>query len=188
MRDHRGNSSDDPRGFVDATIVAALDSIVTRATIGFVVVAAFASLPLIFRMQAPAHAAFHFLVPVGWLVYALVTGVLLAWKRAPREPDVWERAARVDPGLTRLARRVSAVMTVGWLASLGAVLVHHHLTSPREIFVTLGIIVPLTLATWILAVIAWNGWCHASLARAEHEASERLRQYWRQVPRARCGP
>lgn len=182
------SSASDRRSFIEAPVIAALNGITVRAVIGFSVVAASASLPLILRLDALFHEAFHFLLLVGWLVYAALTAALLILRPPPPEPDVWVRAAEVDSALVRFARRVSALMMVGWLASVAAVLVHHHLTSPREVFVTLGIIVPLTFAAWLLAVLAWSSWCRASLARAEHDAADRLRRYWRRVAQPRAGP
>ncbi len=171
----------DPRAFTDAPVIAALNGIVVRALIGFSVVAGYASLPLLLRLDPPVHAAFHFLLPAGWVAYAILTAARLILRPAPHEPDVWPRAAEVDSALAGLARRVSAAMTIGWLVAVAAVIVQHHLTSPREVFVTFGIIVPLTFAAWLLAVLAWSGWCRASLARAEHTATDRLRRYWRHV-------
>jgi len=174
----------DPRSFIDAPVIAALNHIVVRALIGFSVIAAFATFPLILHLDGAIHQAFHFLVPVAWAVYALLTAAILILRPAPREPDVWGRASEVDHGLATFTRRVSWVMPVGWLATFAVILVHHHLTSPRDVFVTFGIIVPLTLAAWILAVLAWNAWSRASLARAEHEAAARLRQHVCQLPRS----
>jgi len=159
-------------------VVAALHGIVLRAYAGMALVAVGALAPLILHLDPPIHQATHFLIPAAWVAFAIITAELLALRPAPVERDAWARAAEVDPDLARYARRVAALMKLGWLAALAAVLVHHHLTTPREIFVTLGIIVPLTLAAWILAVLAWNAWCGVSLARAEHEASGRLRRYW----------
>ena len=177
----------DPRSFIAAPVVAALNGIVVRALIGLSVVAASASAPLILRLDLPFHTAFHFFLPVAWVVYAALTAAILILRPPPREADVWGRATEVDSSLVRFARRVSALMMVGWLASVAVVLVHHHLTSPREIFVTVGIIIPLTVASWLLAVLAWSGWCRASLARAEQDAADRLRRYWTGVAHPREG-
>src|SRR3972149_2593078 len=84
---------------------------------------------------------------------------------------------------SRRARRTSPLMMTGWLASVAVALSLHHLVSAREVLVTLGIVVPLTFDAWLLAVLAWNAWCRASLARAEHDAADRLRRDWaRGVP------
>lgn len=163
-------------------MLRALNGIVIRAVVGFGLVAAGASVPLLLHLDPPIHVAFHFLVPAGWVVYAALIGALFLLRPPPAEPDVWARAAEVELALTRFAQRVSVVMLAGWLFAFAAVLVHHHLTSPREVFVTLGIIVPLTFAAWLLASIAWMSSCRAALARAEHEASGRLRRYWRHLP------
>lgn len=177
----------DPRDFIEAPVIAALNRIVVRALIGLCVVAASASVPLILRLDSPFHKAFHFALPAAWVVYAVVTAAMHVLRPPPPEADVWGRAAEADASLVRFTRRVSALMTVGWLASIAVVIVHHHLTSPREIFVTVGIIVPITVATWVLAVFAWSHSCRASLARAEHDAAERLRRYWTVVARPREG-
>lgn len=168
-------------------MIAALNGVIVRALIGLGVVAASASVPLILRLELPFHTAFHFLLPVAWAAYAALTAGTLIFRPPPREADVWGRAAEVDASLVRFARRISAVMTIGWLASVAVVLVHHHLNSPREIFVTVGIIIPLTIASWLLAVLAWNSWCRAALARAEHDAAGRLRRYWTGVAHPREG-
>ncbi len=171
-------TSDDPRNQVEAPVVGALHEIVTRAYIGLGVVAAASLAPLILHLEPPIHQLTHFVIPGGWVVYAAVTAALLNLRGAPAEADPWGRAVEVNHDLVRYARRISTLMLLGWLAALAAVLLHHHLTSPREIFITLGIIVPLTLAAWLLALLAWGAWCRATLARAEHEASDRLRRYW----------
>ncbi len=181
------SGGNDPRSFTQAPVLAALNGIIVRALIGLSLVAASASVPLILRLDLPFHTAFHFLLPVGWTLFAALTAVTLMLRPAPREADVWGRAAEVDASLVRFARGVSAFMAVGWLASVAVVLVHHHLTSPREIFVTVGIIIPLTIASWLLAVLAWNGWCRAALAHAEHDAAERLRRYWKGLAHPREG-
>jgi hypothetical protein len=79
-------------------------------------------------------------------------------------------------------------MTVGWLAAVGAVLVHHHLSSPDQVLATVLVDVPLTIAIWLLAVLAWTSWCRATLARAQDAAAHRLRRYWSEVPRSREVP
>ena len=176
------NGTTDPRSFIDAPVIGALNRLVLRAVIGFSVVAGSASVPLILHLDPPIHQAFHFLVPGVWVAGAALIAALLVLRPPPREPDVWSRAAEVDAGQTRFARLVSAVMMVGWLAAFVVVLAHHHLTSPREVFVTFGIIVPLTLAAWIVAVVAWSAWSRASLARALHEAAGRLRHHVSHLP------
>lgn len=171
-------TTDDPRSQVEAPVVAALHGIAIRALAGLGIVAVAALAPLILHLDPPIHQATHFIIPAAWVAFAAITAAVLALRPAPSEPQPWARAAEVDIDLVRYVRRVSALMTLGWLAAMAGVLVHHHLTSPREVFVTAGIILPLTLAAWILAVLAWNAWSRASLARAEHEASGRLREYW----------
>ncbi|HEX6128265.1 MAG TPA: hypothetical protein VF071_04495 [Candidatus Limnocylindria bacterium] len=178
----------DPRSFVEAPVIAALNGIVVRAVVGFSVVAAFASVPLIARLEDPVHDAFHLLLPIGAVGYSLITGALLLLRPAPPVSDAWAGAAEVDPALARFARRVSIFMIVGWLAAVGAVLVHHHLSSPDQVLMTVLVDVPLTLAVWLAAVFAWTGWCRATLARAQDAAAHRLRRYWSEVPRSRQAP
>jgi hypothetical protein len=175
------------RTYVDAPIVAALNRIAVVGIIGFVVVAGFASVPLIFEMDPIVHQAFHLLVPAVWLVLAALVLVWLIVHPIPHEHDVWAHAQHVDPSLTRYARLVSILMMLGWVVSFAVVILHHHLHSPRSTFITFGILVPLTLAAWILAVVAWNAWCRATLARAEHQAADRLRTYWTQLARSKPG-
>lgn len=173
--DHK---DEDPREQVQAPVVAALHRIMVRAYVGLALIAAASLAPLLLHLDPPIHQASHFVIPAGWVLYAVITAAVLVLRPAHAEADAWRRAAEVDPDLVRYARGVSALMVAGWLAALAAVLVHHHLTSPREVFVTVGIIVPLTLAAWLLALLAWNAWCRATLARAEHEADDRFRHYW----------
>jgi energy-converting hydrogenase Eha subunit A len=175
----------DPRRFAEEPVVRALNGIALRALIGFVIVAAIATIPAIARLDEPIREAFHVAVPLAWLTYAVVTGALLALRPAPHEPSVWSRAAEVDPDLARFARRLSALMTIGWLVAVGAVIVNHHLGSPDDAAYTLLVALPITLAAWLLAVSAWRAWCRAALARGEHAALERLRLYWAGVARSR---
>jgi hypothetical protein len=169
---------DDPRSFIEAPVIAALNGIVARALIGLSVVAASATLPVILGLDVRHDHRFHFFLPAAWVVYAALTATILILRPPPREADVWDRAAEVDASLARFARWTSTLMMAGWAASVAVALVQHHLVSPRDVLVTLGIVVPLTLAAWVLAVFAWNAWCRASLARAEHDAADRLRRYW----------
>lgn len=185
MKPGRPTSDLDPRSFVEAPVIGALNGIVVRAVVGFSIVAAFASVPLIARLDEPVHDAFHLLLPIGAVGYSVITGALLLLRPAPAVPDAWAGAAEVDPALARFARRVSLFMIVGWLAAVGAVLVHHHLSSPDQVLMTVLVDVPLTLAVWLAAVFAWNSWCRATLARAQYAASRRLRLYWSDVPRSR---
>ena len=178
---------DDPRSFIEAPVVAALNGIVARALIGLSVVGASATLPVILRMDIRFDHRYHFLLPVAWVVYAALTAAILILRPPPREADVWDRAAEVDASLARLARRTSTLMMTGWLASVAVALSLHHLVSAREVLVTLGIVVPLTFDAWLLAVLAWNAWCRASLARAEHDAADRLRRYWARAVHQREG-
>jgi cobalamin synthase len=182
MTHDRQTTPTDAQRFVDAPVISALNRIAVVAIIGFAVVAGFAAIPLLFHLEHTVHEAFHLLVPATWL--ALAAAVLL-WRilRPPPagEHDVWARAAQVDPSLTRYARLVSTLMTIGWLVSFGAVIVHHHLATPRSTFVTFGILVPLTAAAWILAVFAWTTWCRATLAHAEHAAADRLRHHMAEI-------
>jgi hypothetical protein len=188
MSPGRPTSELDPRSFIDAPVIDALNGIVLRAVVGFTLVAAFASVPLIVQMDEPFHDAFHILLPIGAVVYSLATGALLLLRPAPTGPDAWSGAKEVDPALVRFARRVSLCMTVGWLAAVGAVLVHHHLSSPDQVLATVLVDVPLTIAIWLLAVLAWTSWCRATLARAQDAAAHRLRRYWSEVPRSREVP
>lgn len=181
MSNQRASQASDPQAFVDAPVVAALNRIGLLAVGGFAVVAGFATVPLILRLEGSLHEAFHFLVPIAWVAFASCTFVVLQLRPAPAEPDVWTRAAEVDAGLVRFVRRLSLVMGAGWLAAFGAVMVHHHLSGQRDILYTVGVIGPLTLAAWILAVVAFGAWCRAMLARAEVEAAGRLRRYWSEV-------
>lgn len=178
-------SDPEARSYVDAPIIAALNRIAVVGIIGFVVVAAFASIPLIFEMDPVIHQAFHLLVPAVWLAMAALVLVWLIVRPVPHEHDVWARATHAEPSLARYARGVSLLMMLGWVVSFAVVILHHHLHSERSTFITFGIVVPLTLAAWILAVVAWNAWCRASLARAEHQAADRLRTYWMQLARTK---
>jgi hypothetical protein len=188
MNPGRPTSELDPRSFVEAPVIDALNGIVLRAVAGFTLVAALASVPLIVRMDAPVHEVFHILLPIGAVVYSLATGALLLLRPAPPGPDAWSGAKEADPALVRFARRVSMFMIVGWLAAVGAVLGHHHLSSPDQVLATVLVDVPLTIAIWLLAVLAWSSWCRATLARAQDATAHRLRRYWSGVPRSRNVP
>lgn len=171
----------DPAQLVAEPVVLALHRIVVQALLGLLLVAVAALLPLGLRAEPAVHETLHFLIPAGWVGYAALVGLRLALRRPPDGTDVWERAARIDPGLWRLARLASNLMLAGWLGVMATVLVHHHLSSPRDVVVGVGIITPLTLAAWILAAVAWSASCRADLARAEQDAALRLRRYWHGV-------
>ncbi len=185
MTHDQHTTATDAQTFVDAPVISALNRIAVVGIIGFAVVAGFAAIPLIFELEHTVHEAFHLLVPAVWLALA---ALVLLWRivRPPPagEHDIWARAAQVDPSLTRYARLVSTLMIIGWLVSFGAVIVHHHLATERSTFVTFGILVPLTAAAWILAVVAWTTWCRATLARAEHTAADRLRDYMTEMAKS----
>lgn len=168
-------------------MIAALNGIVTRAVIGFVLVAALASLPLLVHLEGAVHEAVHLLLPAGWVVYALLTGVTLLLRPAYHEADgdPWLNAAQIDPGHARFARALSLFMLLGWALSVAAMLVHHHLGTDAAIQRTLLVDVPIMVAVWGLAAFAWMRWCVHALARAESESSQRLREYWSAVARPR---
>lgn len=187
MTDDRHRTPSNAQAFVDAPVVAALNRIAIVALIGFAVVAGFAAIPLVFELGHGLHEAFHLLVPAAWLALAALVLVWRILRPPPHEGDVWSRAAKIDPSLTRYARLVSTLMIVGWIASFGAVIVHHHLATPRSTFVTFGILVPLTAAALILALVAWTAWCRATLARAEHSSADRLRRHMTEMARSRHG-
>lgn len=73
-------------------------------------------------------------------------------------------------------------MLVGWLASVAAVLIDHHLTSVVAAVGTLLIDVPIMGGAWVFAAAAWRRTCRVSLARVE-SAADGLRDYWRGVAR-----
>lgn len=174
---------DDPQRFIEAPVIAALNGVIVRALIGLSVVGASVSLPVILGLDVRLDHRFHFFLPVAWAIYAALTAISLFLRPPPREADVWDRAAEVDASLVRLARGSSTLMMAGWAVSVTVALVQHHLVSEREVLVALGIIIPLTIAAWLLAVFAWAAWCRAALARGVHDASGRLRQYWAQAGR-----
>lgn len=174
---------DDPRGFVQAPVVQALTRIVVLALLGFVTVAGFATLPLVLKLDPAIHETFHIAVPAAWVAISVLIGLHLILRPAPDEPNVWDRAADAEPELTRLARLVSGVMTIGWLVAMGAVIVNHHLGSPHQAAFTFLVTVPASFAVWFLVVMAWSAWCRALLARAEHAADLRLKRYWAELGR-----
>jgi len=177
----------DPRTFINLPVVAALNRILLVGIIGFVLVAAFATVPLVFKLDPVIHEAFHVAVPAAWLVFAVVIGLVLTLRPVAHQGDVWARAAEADPDLARFARGAHLGMPVGWLLSMAAVVVNHHLLSPEQAAFTFLVTVPATFALWLLATYAWNAWCRAALARAEHVADERLRTYWRTLGRENPG-
>lgn len=183
MRSNEGTPASE--AFARAPITAALNRIAIRALAGFLLVAGAALVPLIVPLDPGVHEGFHVVLPFAGVAFAVITGAFLMLRPSPPEPEAWPRAAAADPEMTTFARRVSILMTVGWLVSMGAVFMHHHLGTQKDVVMTLAVDVPLTLAVWILAVFAWNSWCRAHLARAEREADDRLREYWRSVAETR---
>lgn len=173
----------DPESFVNAPIVVALNGIVVRALVGFGAVATLTTVPLLIRLDPAIHELVHLALPIGWVAYAIATALFFAFRPIPADGDPWRRAAEVDPGLAGMARLMSTIMQVGWVACVAAVLVHHHLTSPATVLATFIVDIPLLLGVWILAAFAWTQWCRRSLAAAEREWTSRLRSYWARAAR-----
>ena len=173
----------DPQRTVGAPVITALNTIIVCAAAGFAIVVAFATVPLIAELDPQIHIAVHLGIPIGALAYAGLVFLVIARRSVAITNDPWERASAVDPGLAHFARLVSGFMMGGSLASLAAVLVHHHLTSPVATALTFATDAPILLASWAVAAHAWTRWSRYLLARAEREADERFRSYWRSVAR-----
>jgi hypothetical protein len=168
---------------VEAPVITALNGIIVRAVVGFILVAALTSLPLLVHLEGPVHEAVHLLLPAGWVVYAVLTGtgLLLRPGYHDGDGDPWLNAAQIDPGHARFARALSLFMLLGWAVSVAAMLVHHHLGTNAAIQRTLLVDVPIMFAVWGLASFAWTRWCAHALARAEAQSTDRLREYWAAV-------
>jgi hypothetical protein len=178
----RRGELDDPRAAVRAPFVRALNGIVARAAAGFALVALVTTVPLIVALPDAVHGAAHLLVPAGWLAYAAFSAFMLRGS-APVSGNPWAEAAEADPGLTRFAIVVSGFMVGGWLASVVAVVVHHHLSTPGEIANTIAFVAPSLLVSWALASWAFVRRCRHTLAEAETRANDLLRVYWQGVGR-----
>lgn len=168
----------DPRALVQAPIVAALNGIVWRGVIGFVVVAGVAALPLVVHLDDTVHFAVHVALPAGWVAYAAISTIVALVRRERVEGDPWHVAAEGDPSLTAFARMVTGFMIGGWLASVVGVIVHHHVSTTQDILRTLSVDLPVLLGAWGLGSWAWTRASRRSLGRAVADSARRFRRYW----------
>lgn len=173
---------EDPRALVHAPYVEALNGIIVRATLGFAVVAAVTTLPLLVQFDDAFHGAIHLALPVGWLAYAAIVAIL-ARRAGPIADNPWAQAWAAEPGLTSFAVIVVGFMIGGWLAAVVAFLAHHHLSTPADIARTIALDAPALLVPWAAASWAFVQRSRRSLVRAEARVNDLFRLYWEGIRR-----
>lgn len=173
-----GSSTVDPAG-VTEPVVRALDALIVGAAASFVlsVAAVFAT---VFAAEGQIHAIAHLSLPALMGLVIVIRGMQFLRRHAEPREDAWERARAVSASDSLLARVLSIAVPLAWLVGSGAILVRHA-PAHHDLFVTLGLWLPLGAALWILATFAWTDACRDKIAAGLDESDRRFRDYWRDV-------
>lgn len=172
------SSTVDPAG-VTEPVVRALDALIVGAAASFVlsIAAVFAT---VFAAEGQIHAIAHLSLP-GLMGLVVVMRGLQFLRRHPKpREDAWSRAVAVSAFDSQLARVLSIAVPLAWLVGSGAILVRHAPVH-HDLFVTLGLWLPLGAALWILATFAWTDACRDRIAAGVDESDRRFRDYWRDI-------
>jgi hypothetical protein len=166
----------DPRTEVEAPIRRALGGLVVRSAVSFggAVVAVLVSVQ---ATQGALHVVGHVALPLVLGVVLLARGarVALRGSSVPTE-DAWSRVRAIEPGETAFATFVASSVPLAWLVGGGAIIARH--TSHHELAAVVAVWLPLALALWFLATIAWVHDGRDRLARGLDESDRRFRAYW----------
>jgi hypothetical protein len=174
------SSTVDPAS-VTEPVARALDALIVGAAASFVlsVAAVFATA---FALEGQVHAIAHLSLPGMMGLVIVIRGVQFVRRHPEPREDAWVRARAVSAFDAHLARVLSIAVPLAWLVGSGAILVRH---APlrHDVFVTLGLWLPLGAALWILATFAWTDACRDRIAAGLDESDRRFRDYWRDIGR-----
>jgi hypothetical protein len=172
------SSAVDPAG-VTEPVARALDALIVgaAASFGLSVVAVFATA---FAAEGQIHEIAHLALPgLMGLVIVIRSVHLLRRHPEPRE-DAWARARAVSSFDSHLARILSIAVPLAWLVGSAAILVRHA-SAFHDLFVGVGLWLPLGAALWILATFAWTDACRDKIAAGLDESDRKFRDYWRDI-------
>ncbi len=170
----------DPRFEVEAPIRAALNAIVLRATLTFIVVS-LAVWATITAAHGPLHAVAHLGLPalmLGVILWRAATMVVRGQPPIPTD-EAWARARATQPGDTLFATIVAAMPPIAWLVGGIAIAVRH--VEHHNLGTVLAVYLPLAAALWFFATLAWAHDCRERVARAVADSERRFRDYWSNV-------
>jgi hypothetical protein len=172
------SSAVDPAG-VTEPVARALDALIVGAAASFVLSLA-AVFATVLAAEGHVHAIAHLSLPGLMGLVIVIRGVqFLRQHPEPRE-DAWARARAVSAFDSHLARVLSIAVPLAWLVGSGAILVRHAPVH-HDLFVTLGLWLPLGAALWILATFAWTDACRDRIAAGLDESDRKFRDYWRDI-------
>jgi hypothetical protein len=177
-----GSSTVDPAG-VTEPVVRALDTLIVgaAASFGLSVVAVLATA---FAAEGHIHGIAHLSLPGLMGLVIVIRGMYLLRRHPESRDDAWTRAGAVSSFDSRLARVLSIAVPLAWLVGSGAILVRHA-PAFQDLFVVLGLWLPLGAALWILATFAWIDACRDRITAGLDESDRRFRDYWRDIGRPR---
>jgi hypothetical protein len=172
------SSTVDPAG-VTEPVVRALDALIVGAAASFVlsIAAVFATL---LAAEGQIHAIAHLSLPGLMGLVIVVRGVQFLRRHPTPREDAWASAGAVNAFDSQLARVLSIAVPLAWLVGSGAILVRHAPVH-HDLFVALGLWLPLGAALWILATFAWTDACRDRIAAGLDESDRRFRDYWRDI-------
>ncbi len=172
----------DPRAAVAEPVHRALEFHVLRGAASFAV-AVLAVVVTVAPFDEPLRTAGLLALPAVLVFVVVARGLHVALRRPISLEDTWRRAHAIERHETELAAFVAIAVPLAWLAGLGAILSRTVATLDAGPAV-LAIWLPLSLALWALATIAWAGDCRERLAIALVESDRRFRSYWQTVGRS----
>ena len=157
----------------------ALDALIVGAAASFVlsVAAVFATA---FALEGQVHAIAHLSLPGLMGLVIVIRGVQILRRHPEAREDAWAGARAVSAFDFLLARVLSIAVPLAWLVGSGAILVRHAPVH-HDLFVTLGLWLPLGAALWILATFAWADACRDKIAAGLDESDRKFRDYWRDI-------
>jgi hypothetical protein len=166
-----------PAETVTAPVRAALDAIIFRGVLAFVLVV-LAVLPpdIPIRDRGLRIVAYHGLPAILGL-YLLVQLVRHARKANADDDDAWVRARDLAPRDVLFARAMSFVVPVATLVA-GIVLLWPHIQEPEDRTRVVMFFVPLFGLLWTATAIAWFDECRQRLSSAASDSDRRFRAYW----------
>ena len=172
------SSTVDPAG-VTEPVARALDALIVGAAASFVlsIAAVFAT---VLAAEGQVHAIAHLSLPGLMGLVIVIRGMRLLRRHPEPQDDAWARARAVSAFDSHLARVLSIAVPLAWLVGSGAILVRHA-PAFHDVFVGVGLWLPLGAALWILATFAWTDACRDRVAAGLDESDRKFRDYWRDI-------